>query len=74
MSINTLDDYVWRSLPQWGGVETNPNLRKKVDEQGNLLPFGGNTVVSSWIRIPAGHFPNFRRNFMKRPAGCWRSP
>ena len=42
MNINTLDDYVWRSLPQWGGFETNPNLRKKVDEQGNLLPFGGN--------------------------------
>lgn len=45
MSINTLDDYVWRSMPQSGGFETNPNLRKKVDEQGKLLPFGGNTVV-----------------------------
>ena len=45
MSINTLDDYVWRSLPEWGGFETNPNLRKKVDPDGNLLPFVGNTVV-----------------------------
>lgn len=45
MSINTLDDYVWRSLPDWGGFETNPNLRKKVSESGELLPFRGNTVV-----------------------------
>ena len=45
MNLNTLDDYVWRSLPEWGGFETNPNLRKKVDESGNLLPFKGNTVV-----------------------------
>lgn len=43
--INTLDDYVCRSLPQWGDFTTNPNLRKKVDEAGNLLPFMGNTVV-----------------------------
>lgn len=45
MSINTLDDYVWRSLPDWSNFETNPNLRKKVAEDGALLPFGGNTVV-----------------------------
>ena len=45
MSINTLDDYIWRSLPDWGGFETTPNLRKKVAEDGTLLPFGGNTVV-----------------------------
>lgn len=43
--INTLDDYLCRSLPQWGDFTTNPNLRKKVDEEGNLLPFLGNTVV-----------------------------
>ena len=43
--INTLDDYICRSLPQWGDFTTNPNLRKKVDEAGNLLPFLGNTVV-----------------------------
>lgn len=45
MSINTLDDYVWQSLPDWGDFETNPNLRKKVAEDGTLLPFRGNTVV-----------------------------
>lgn len=45
MSINTLDDYIWRSLPEWGGFETNPNLGKKADSDGNLLPFRGNTVV-----------------------------
>ena len=43
--INTLDDYITCSLPQWGDFTTNPNLRKKVDEEGNLLPFLGNTVV-----------------------------
>lgn len=45
MSINTLDDYVWRSLPDWGDFDTNPNLRMKVAEDGTLLPFRGNTVV-----------------------------
>ena len=43
--INTLDDYIYRSMPQWGDFTTNPNLRKKVDDAGNLLPFLGNTVV-----------------------------
>lgn len=43
--INTLDDYICHSLPQWGDFSTNPNLRKKVDAEGNLLPFVGNTVV-----------------------------
>lgn len=45
MSINTLDDYVWRSLPDWGDFATNPNLTKKADPSGGLLPFRGNTVV-----------------------------
>ena len=43
--INILDDYFWRSMPGEGDFTTNPNLRKKVDEEGNLLPFRGNTVV-----------------------------
>jgi len=43
--INTLDDYICRSLPQWGDFTTNPNLRKKVDAEGNLLPYEGNTAV-----------------------------
>lgn len=43
--INTLDDYICQSIPQWGDFTTNPNLRKKVDDAGNLLPFLGNTVV-----------------------------
>lgn len=43
--INTLDDYIHNSVPQWGDFSTNPNLRKKVDDEGNLLPFVGNTVV-----------------------------
>lgn len=43
--INTLDDYICSSMPQSGAFATNPNLRKKVDEEGKLLPFVGNTVV-----------------------------
>ena len=43
--INTLDDYICNSMPQWGDFTTNPNLRKKVDDEGNLLPFVGNTIV-----------------------------
>ena len=43
--INTLDEYICSSMPQWGDFTTNPNLRKKVDDAGNLLPFLGNTVV-----------------------------
>lgn len=43
--INLLDDYIWRSLPMQSDFRTNTNLRKKVNEQGNFLPFCGNTVV-----------------------------
>lgn len=43
--INTLDEYVCSSMPQWGDFTTNPNLCKKVDAAGDLLPFVGNTVV-----------------------------
>lgn len=43
--INTLDDYIYRSLPEWEDFSTNPNLCKKVDGEGNFLPFHGNTVV-----------------------------
>lgn len=48
--INTLDDYICSSMPQWGDFTTNPNLRKKLDENGDLLPFMGNTV-SGMIRF-----------------------
>ena len=43
--INTLDDYICCSMPQYGEFSTNPNLKKKVDDTGNLLPYVGNTVV-----------------------------
>lgn len=39
--------FLYSSLPVGGTLETNPNLTHKVDGQGNLLPFGGNTVVYS---------------------------
>lgn len=43
--LNILEEYVWRSLPEWGDFATNPNLNKKVDPSGAFLPFYGNTVV-----------------------------
>lgn len=43
--LNLLEDYVWRSLPEWRDFSTNSNLRKKVNEKGEFLPFYGNTVV-----------------------------
>ena len=43
--INTLEDYICHSMPQWGDFTTNPNLGKKVDAEGKILPFVGNTVV-----------------------------
>ena len=43
--IDLLEHYIHDSLPQWGDFSTNPNLTKKVDANGNLLPFLGNTVV-----------------------------
>lgn len=43
--INILEDYICHSMPEHGTFETNPNLRKKVDINGKLLPYIGNTVV-----------------------------
>ncbi len=43
--IDTLDHYIWRSLPQCGDFTTAPGLRHKVDESGHFLPFFGNTTV-----------------------------
>lgn len=43
--INILEDYISRSLPEWGDFSTNPNLAKKVNPAGEFLPFFGNTVV-----------------------------
>lgn len=43
--LNLLEDYIPRSLPEHGEFQTNPNLLKKVDRDGNFLPFYGNTVV-----------------------------
>lgn len=43
--MNLLENYRARSLPEVGTFQTNPNLLKKVDREGNFLPFYGNTVV-----------------------------
>lgn len=43
--IHTLDDYICRSIDPAKPFVTNPNLTKKVDENGDFLPFMGNTVV-----------------------------
>lgn len=43
--INLLEKYIFRSLPEWGDLTTNPNLCKKVSRTGAFLPFYGNTIV-----------------------------
>lgn len=43
--INTLDEYIWRSLPEYGSFQTASALTKKVDAKGNFLPYCGNTAV-----------------------------
>ncbi|MGN1249862.1 MAG: NADAR domain-containing protein [Candidatus Spyradocola sp.] len=43
--INTLEDYICRSMPLGQDFATHPNLRMKVDAEGRLLPFLGNTVI-----------------------------
>ena len=43
--INTLEDYIYHSVNPGEAFVTNPNLTKKVDARGDLLPFLGNTVV-----------------------------
>ena len=43
--LNILEDYISRSMPERGDFETSPGLRRKVNEQGELLPFLGNTTV-----------------------------
>lgn len=43
--INLLDGYIQNSLPESGDFLTNQNLRMKVNEEGQLLPFFGNTTV-----------------------------
>lgn len=43
--LNLLEDYISRSLPEQGEFQTDPNLLKKVDWDGNFLPFYGNTMV-----------------------------
>jgi hypothetical protein len=43
--LNTLDDYICRSLSDSQPFTTNPNLTKKVDGQRQFREFIGNTVV-----------------------------
>lgn len=43
--IDLLEEYICRSLPEWGDFSTNPNLTKKVSHTGTFLPYYGNTVV-----------------------------
>lgn len=39
------ESFIHTSLPAGGTLETHPNLTRKVDGEGHLLPFGGSTVV-----------------------------
>ena len=43
--LNILEDYISRSMPERGDFETSHGLHRKVNEQGELLPFQGNTTV-----------------------------
>ena len=43
--LNTLDDYICRSISDSEPFCTNPNLVKKVDEKGRFREFTGNTTV-----------------------------
>ena len=43
--INLLSDYIWQSLPQYAPFETNPNLRKKITDDGKMRSYQGNTTV-----------------------------
>lgn len=43
--IHILEDYICKSLPEWGDFSTNPNLARKVNHTGAFLTFYGNTVV-----------------------------
>lgn len=43
--LNLLEEYIPHSLPEGREFATNPNLSAKVDPEGRLLPYRGNTVV-----------------------------
>jgi hypothetical protein len=43
--LNTLDDYICRSISDSEPFSTNPNLVKKVDKKGRFREFTGNTTV-----------------------------
>lgn len=43
--LNTLDDYIWRSVSDSEIFVTNPNLTKKVDDNRDFRGFIGNTTV-----------------------------
>lgn len=43
--IDPLEHYIPHSMPQWGDFSTRDSLCKKVDQEGHLLPYVGNTVV-----------------------------
>ncbi len=43
--LNLLKGYIENSLPMQGDLVTRPGLRDKVAENGQLLPFTGNTAV-----------------------------
>ena len=43
--IDTLDHYIHNSMSPWDDFQTRPSLCMKVDQEGRLLPYIGNTVV-----------------------------
>ena len=43
--ISLLEGYIQNSLPDSGKFYTHPDLMQKVDREGNILPYYGNTTV-----------------------------
>lgn len=68
--INLLEDYISRSLSEWGDLSTNPNLCKKVNQAGSFLPFSGNTVVFDLAEATKKALLSFGKNYTRMPVGC----
>ena len=59
--LNLLEDYISRSLPEQGEFQTNPNLLKKVDWDGNFLPFYGARAAAGcrWLDAQPAAEPRY---------------
>lgn len=70
--LNLLSDYICGSLPDTGSFSTNPNLRKKVGEDGRSCLIMAIPSYFSWMGTPDPPFVRFRRSCMMKPVFSWR--